>query len=343
MSGWLGSAVLHCALLVLVMLVVQRPFGPTPGGGMGGDGDRNGAWIDASFGFGTESVDEDSGSESGDEAEIAAVSFELRAADHKPAEPVHSFTQALSSSIEQPAIRLAHSAALAGAAAGQAAAKGNPTGDFGPESAAGAGGGDAPGPERGPGPDLGGGNGRGGTSLFGIADVGARYVYVIDRSISMQDYRALDAAKAELAASLGRLSPTEEFQIIFFNQQPQKLRLRSAADFFRGTDPHRRLASARMQLIAAEGATLPFPALSEALRLLPDVVFFLTDGEEPGLTIDDLRRLRQRNAGRARIHCIRFVTSDTEPSAAGNWMEQLAIQNEGHYVVSDVRHHANSN
>jgi hypothetical protein len=73
------------------------------------------------------------------------------------------------------------------------------------------------------------------------------------------------------------------------------------------------------------------------------VVFFLTDGEEPGISSGELQRLRQRNAGRARIHCIRFVTSDTEPSAAGNWMEQLAMQNEGLYVVSDVRRHANSN
>ncbi len=338
-SGWLGSAVLHCGLIVLVMLVAQRPFGPTAGGGGGGAGDGNGAWIDASFGFGEESADV----ESTGGPEIVPVSFELPAASHEPVDPANSFSQALSSTTEQPSISLVHSAARSGAAARQAAERGNPGGHFAPESAASSGSGGGSDSGTGTSPDLDAGNGRGGTSLFGIADAGARYVYVIDRSISMQDCSALDAAKAELATSLSRINPTEEFQIIFFNQEPHKLRLRTTDEFFRGTDPHRRLAVARMQLIPAEGATRPLPALLEALSLRPDVLFFLTDGDRPGLSSEDLRRLRQRNGGRARIHCIRFINNDAESSASGNWMEQLAAQNAGQYVVRDLRPPANSN
>jgi hypothetical protein len=84
-SGWLGSAVLHCGLcglLVLVMFVAQRPFGPTAGGGGGGDG--NGGWIEASFGFGAESTDEESGGDSDSESEVVPVRFELPAASREP-------------------------------------------------------------------------------------------------------------------------------------------------------------------------------------------------------------------------------------------------------------------
>jgi hypothetical protein len=73
------------------------------------------------------------------------------------------------------------------------------------------------------------------------------------------------------------------------------------------------------------------------------VVFFLTDGDRPKLSKEDLRRIQQRNGGRARIHCIRFVNSDAEPSPSGNWMQQLAAQNAGQYVVRDLRPPANSN
>ena len=340
-SGWLGSAVLHCGLLVLVMLVARRPFGPTAGGGGGGDG--NGRWIEASFRFGAESAAEESGGDSDSESEIVPVSFELPAVSREPVNSADAFSQALQSSVEQPAIHLEHLAAHSGSAARQAGSRSNPGGDFGPERSESSGNGGAGASDPGTGPDLGSGSGRGGTSLFGIADAGARYVYVIDRSISMQDYGALDAAKTELAASLSRINSTEEFQIIFFNQEPQRLRLRTTDEFFRGTDPHRRLAVAQMQFIPAEGATRPLPALLETLSLRPDVVFFLTDGDRPGLSTEDLRRLRQRNGGRARIHCIRFVNSDAEPSAAGSWMEQLAAQNAGQYVLRDLRPPANSN
>jgi hypothetical protein len=248
-SGWLGSAVLHCGLLVLVMFVAQRPFGPTAGGGGGGDG--NGGWIEASFGFGAESTDEESGGDSDSESEVVPVRFELPAASREPVDSADAFSQALQSSVEQPAIHLAHSAALSGSAVRQAVASGRAGDAFAPDGATGVGSGSGADSGAGAGPDLGSGNGRGGTSLFGIADAGARYVYVIDRSISMQDCGALEAAKAELAASLSRINPTEEFQIIFFNQEPHKLRLRTTDEFFRGTDPHRRLAVARMQLIPA--------------------------------------------------------------------------------------------
>jgi hypothetical protein len=340
-SGWLGSTVLHCALLVLIMLFVQRPFGPAAGGAGGGDG--NGAWIDASFGFGAESANEET---SGD-SEITPVSFELPPARHEPVDPddaADSFAQALHTSFDQLPVRLAHSAAFSGAAAREGARNGSQGSDFGPDDSTGSGGNVGGSAGAGTGPDLGSGNGRGGTSLFGIEDAGARYVYVIDRSISMQDCSALDAAKSELAVSLSRINPTEEFQVIFFNHRSQALVPRKAAEaFFRGTEPHRRLAVAQMQLIPPEGATLPLPALSEALNLRPDVVFFLTDGEEPGLSPGEVHRLGERNAGRARIHCIRFVNSDAEPSASGNWMQQLAAQNAGQYVVRDLRPPANSN
>ncbi len=58
--------------------------------------------------------------------------------------------------------------------------------------------------------------------LLGIVGEGSKFVYVFDRSDSMNwfDRRPLRAAKAELLASLEGLGETHQFQIIFYNHEP---------------------------------------------------------------------------------------------------------------------------
>jgi Ca-activated chloride channel family protein len=185
-----------------------------------------------------------------------------------------------------------------------------------------------------------GAGGDGGTSLFGLGDKGKRFVYVIDRSYSMENYGALRAAKAELIASLERLDEQQEFQVIFYNQSPLALKPRNERfDIFWGTDVQRLDAVGQINAVTSDGATQHMPALLKALELNPDVIFFLTDGDEPPLTKGDLELIKRRNR-RARIHCIQFGKGTRLTDAAGkdpgNWLQKLAAQHEGQYTYRDV-------
>lgn len=58
------------------------------------------------------------------------------------------------------------------------------------------------------------------TSVFGIEGTGARFVYVFDRSSSMNGYGGLPMANAknELIKSLQGLGKVHQFQLIFYNE-----------------------------------------------------------------------------------------------------------------------------
>jgi Ca-activated chloride channel family protein len=195
----------------------------------------------------------------------------------------------------------------------------------------------------------GGGHGSGegrGTSLFGATDTGKKYVYVIDRSFSMDSSGSgpapLSVAKDELTASLQRLDEFQQFQIIFYNSDGQFVLESStgASDYFWGTDTQRLSAVRQFRLVQPSGGTDHVPALERALQFEPDVVFFLTDGQEPQVTSAELQRIRRLNR-RARIHCIEFgegtrITGQ-DGIDPGNWLQKLALDNGGQYVYRDVR------
>ncbi len=187
-----------------------------------------------------------------------------------------------------------------------------------------------------------GGGEPGATSLFGAKDAGRKFVYVIDRSWSMEgdaiNVVPLSMAKSELTASIQRLEATQQFQIIFYNEEPFVLiNDNGRFDYFFGTDAQRLDAVRQLRSVQPSGGTNHTPALQKALDLAPDVVFFLTDGEEPALSDRDIQRLVQRGRG-ARIHCIQFgkepeATMQNDP---GNWLRKLAAATEGTYVYRDV-------
>ena len=71
-----------------------------------------------------------------------------------------------------------------------------------------------------------------------------------------------------------------------------------------------------------------------ALRQRSDVVFFLTDAEDPPLNPAQLRRIVARNGGRTTIHCVRFGAGPTDDP--DGFMQQLARLNRGSYRYVDV-------
>jgi hypothetical protein len=177
------------------------------------------------------------------------------------------------------------------------------------------------------------------TQVFGVQGKGSKFVYVFDRSGSMEGYggRPLVAAKSELIASLQSLESIHQFQIIFYNERPavlnpdypQKPRLMF------GTDRDKRLAENFVRGIVANGGTRHMDALKMALALSPDVIFFLTDADEPQMTEAELAEVRRLN-GRvgASIHTIEFGSGPISDS--NNFLVKLARQNGGRHGYVDV-------
>ena len=98
-------------------------------------------------------------------------------------------------------------------------------------------------------------------------------------------------------------------------------------------EPGKRLASSFIGGISAFGATDHMKALHQALQLRPDIIFFLTDANEPQLTSEDFRRIQQWNKGTL-INAIEFGVGP--PKTQFNFLVMLAAENGGQHTYVDV-------
>jgi len=177
------------------------------------------------------------------------------------------------------------------------------------------------------------------TGVFGVEGEGSKFVYVFDRSGSMQGFqgRPLAAAKRELIASLDSLESVHQFQVIFYNERPYVCNphRETAPRMLFGTDRDRAVATDFIRSVVADGGTRHIDALLLALRMRPDVIFFLTDADEPRLTSSELDRIRRRNNSvGASINTIEFGAGSS--TGEFNFLKQLARQNGGQHVYVDV-------
>ncbi len=169
--------------------------------------------------------------------------------------------------------------------------------------------------------------------VFSVSGSGSRFVYVFDRSDSMNGFggRPLRAAKNELKRSIRSLTEGQQFQIVFYNDE--------AKAFVPAGSPLRLLVGEKSMIqravgyidaIKAFGGTEHFDALRMALRMGPDVIFFLTDARVPrlsGIQIAEVKRMAER-AGTT-IHTIEFGTDAF--SADDSFLRELAASNRGEY------------
>ncbi len=171
------------------------------------------------------------------------------------------------------------------------------------------------------------------TMLFGVSGSGSRFIYVFDRSDSMNGFggRPLRAAKKELKRSLNSLSKDQQFQIIFYNDEARPfVPAGSGLRLLLGDESMVRRAASYVDAIKAFGGTEHYEALRMALRMCPDVVFFLTDARVPRLSAAQLAEVKQlaERAG-ATIHSIEFGTDSI--AAPDSFLRQLATENHGEY------------
>jgi hypothetical protein len=177
---------------------------------------------------------------------------------------------------------------------------------------------------------IGGVGGPGETTFMNIVGQGKSFVYVIDTSSSMDGPR-LRMARSQLKASLRLLQPNQQFAVILYSEYRERLKLRRQAEqpLYFATEVNKQLAAQEIDRIASDHGTDHKPALLEAFSLKPDVVYFLTDGDEPALTEADLRDIRHV-AGAITVHVIRFGNGAyTDRSIT--WLQKLAAQCQGEY------------
>lgn len=180
------------------------------------------------------------------------------------------------------------------------------------------------GPASGPQPSSGPVAAGGATTVFFQTPArGRAIVYVVDRSISMGLNDALRLVKRELLASIARLPSDTRFQVIFFNRAAETIAGRPG--LLDASAASLQQLTGQLDILRAEGGTDHVPALQKALALEPDVLYFLTDGNE--LRPEQVRSVTRLNHGRAVIHTIDFGV-DFGASAHGP-MQTLAHDNRG--------------
>jgi len=303
--AWLMSAALHAALLVVLALTVRV----TPGGGTSVEPDRSGGIVLVQRSEGKREY-----FEGGDDAVARPASPDV-AAQSNPA-------AALPSAEELPFD-------LDGVLPSTGAAMG--TGELGGALP------DAGDLTVGAGPNKSIG-GAAQTEVFGLQGEGHEFVYVFDRSASMSGHggRPLRAAKRELIESLGDLGRTHQFQIFFYNQMPKIFNPTGGTPrMYWGDEPSKEMAKTFVAGIRADGSTRHMNALTVALRLRPDVIFFLTDAEDPQMNEDELAQVRRLNSGGSTvINAIEFGFGPYD--GEDNFLKRLARQNRGQWAYQDV-------
>ena len=177
------------------------------------------------------------------------------------------------------------------------------------------------------------------TMVFGVSGSGRRFVYVFDRSDSMNGFggKPLRAAKAELTRSLKTLTERQQFQIIFYNDKVKPFQVPGMPlQMVTGESAMVDRAQRYVQSIQAFGSTEHFGASENGTSNVARRCLLLTDARIPALKQSQLAEIRNRaeQAG-ATIHAIEFGPEPASPP--DSFLRELARQNRGQYQYIDVR------
>lgn len=173
----------------------------------------------------------------------------------------------------------------------------------------------------------------------GVAGGGNHFVYLVDSSQSM---RKFNEARMELLRSVDALKNDQRFYVIFYDQEPDRMRLSDP-----GLDeptsvlatPANKAALRRWAMtIRQQRGKSPIDVLPFAFRLRPDTIFLLSDGEFAARTEEVIREHNRRDnlfgedGPVSIIHTIRFPgATAAEARSAEVQMQRIARENGGQY------------
>ena len=179
--------------------------------------------------------------------------------------------------------------------------------------------------------------GKGGAGrFFGVEARGTRFVYIVDASGSMSEHSAFAVAKSELRASLQQLDSDQSFQVIFYNDDIYAWKREgSQQQVYFATDINKNLVAQFIGNFSNRGGTRHMPALEAAIKLNPDVIFFLTDAAQPEHTAAEIDKIQRRCESRVTIHTVEFGVG--ESLGVNNFLKKLAAATGGQSDYRDVQ------
>lgn len=173
----------------------------------------------------------------------------------------------------------------------------------------------------------------------GVAGGGNHFVYLVDSSQSMRNF---NEARMELLRSVDALKNDQRFYVIFYDQDPDRMRLSDP-----GLDeptsvlatPANKAALRRWAMtVRQQRGKSPIDVLPFAFRLRPDTIFLLSDGEFAARTEEVIREHNRRDnlfgedGPVSIIHTIRFPgATAAEARNAEVQMQRIAHENGGQY------------
>jgi hypothetical protein len=175
--------------------------------------------------------------------------------------------------------------------------------------------------------------------LFGHGGNAMRIVYICDASGSMLS--KIELLKLELQKSVEQLQPIQAFDVLFFQDSPTnpKSYLALAPDLIMATANNKRKLYTFLGDITPQSSTHVIPALTAAFNMptRPDLVYLLTDGafeDETGPVV--VQAIEKLNASkRIKINPVLLINpkeiSDDELKEASDTMRTIATENGGVY------------
>jgi hypothetical protein len=174
-----------------------------------------------------------------------------------------------------------------------------------------------------------------GLTVFGAKARGRTFAMVIDRSASMGDQGlgAIRAAADELAKQLEALNDQQRVQVIAYHAAPSLLN----ESWLPATEPNKEKLLKYLRTLPAFGSTNHSAALVAALKLKPrpEVIFLLTDGDDPGMDPGQLRIVRELAGSKTIIHAIHFGRSHSLADE-NHFMRKVSGNSGGSYVFVNV-------
>lgn len=184
---------------------------------------------------------------------------------------------------------------------------------------------------------AGSGRGVGSAGMWGRTVMANRVVFVLDYSGSI--IVAVDDLKRELKRSIGVLRPTQQFNVVIFYSDDDRYRTELfAPELQPATREVRERFFAWIDAKSPQGRTEPLAALRRAMKMEPEAIFFLTDGDFEDRVVEECRAI---NTANAKICCLVFdelllqSSGPTPPALNANArrLRQIAEDSGGWMVI----------
>lgn len=164
--------------------------------------------------------------------------------------------------------------------------------------------------------------GQGRVTFFGKEVQANSVAFVIDASKSMSGTR-FQRARTELLNALSKLKPDQRFFVVFYTNETYPMFFPdNTIELIPAEERNLRRVFNWIEQSQVQGGTQPQFAMALTLKLKPDVVFFLSDGDIP---IETQGIVKYHNAGSA-VHTITFGSD-----VGARIMRQIALRNGGEY------------